>query len=66
MSEQPKEPSIAVSLPTTSITVRVKEGKVVSRIVRNEHTAEEWARIAKSYSDKPLIRAKPRRVSREP
>jgi len=63
MSEKPK--SIARGLPATSITLTVTRGKVTSRVVQNERTAEEWARLAQLYPDKPLRRPPPRGTSHE-
>jgi hypothetical protein len=55
------KPKIVRGFPPTSIMLTVdKNGKVVSRVVRNERTAEEWRRLAEKYPHKPLRRPPPR------
>ena len=62
MADKPKKPN-ARGLPGTTITLTLKNGKVVSRVVREgrKRSAEEIARL---LSERPLFRPKPRRLGR--
>ena len=64
MSDKPEKRSIARGLPAMAITLTVKGGKVVSRVVRNEPTkkSDDSARLPEG---KPLFRPKPRRLGRD-
>ncbi len=61
MADKPKKPN-ARGLPAMAITLTVKSGKVVSRVVRNERTKSDAA--ARLPEGRPLFRPKPRRLGR--
>jgi hypothetical protein len=60
MSDKPDKRSIARGLPGTAVTLTVKGGKVVSRVVRNARTKSDAA--ARMPEGRPLFRPKPRRL----
>ena len=64
MSDKPEKRSIARGVPSMAITLTVKNGKVVSRVVRNERTkkSDDSASLPEG---RPLIRPKPRRLGRD-
>ncbi len=63
MSDKPEKRSIARGLPAMAITLTVKGGKVVSRVVRNERKKSDAA--ARLPEGRPLFRPKPRRLGRD-
>jgi len=64
MSDKPAKRRNVVELPPMTITLKVKGGKVVSRVVRNERPKTSDGSGSLPLG-RPLFRPKPRRLGRD-